>query len=239
MHVKRITLHPEKFPVDDSYPFNLPVIRRTGSLDFTTPVTFFVGENGSGKSTLLTALSYACGIYIWQGDTRSRAVYNPHERELYYCLSVDWANGKVPGSYFSAELFQNFSRIVDDWAATDPGVLAYFGGQSLLTQSHGQSLMSYFNARFSIKGLYLLDEPEAALSPKTQLALLDGLARAAQGGAAQFVIATHSPILLACPGAVIYSFDQSPVGRVAYRETEHYKLYKDFLDDPVPRPRAE
>jgi predicted ATPase len=239
MHFKRLTLHPEKFPVADSYPFNLPVIRQTGSLDFTSPVTFFVGENGSGKSTLLTALSYACGIYIWQGDTRSRAVSNPYERELYYCLSVDWANGKVPGSYFSAELFQNFSRIVDDWAATDPGVLNYFGGQSLLTQSHGQSLMSYFNARFSIKGLYLLDEPEAALSPKTQLALLDALSRAAKNGAAQFVIATHSPILLACPGAVIYSFDRAPVGRIAYRETEHYKLYKDFLDNPVPRPRAE
>jgi predicted ATPase len=237
MHVRRINIHPEKFPVTDSYPFNLPVIQRTPGLDFTSPVTFFAGENGSGKSTLLTALSYACGIYIWQGDTRARAVHNPYERELYFSVSVEWADGRVPGSYFSAELFQNFSRIVDDWASTDPGVLAYYGGRSLLTQSHGQSLMSYFNARFSIPGLYLLDEPEAALSPKTQLDLLDALHRAADEGVAQFVIATHSPILLACPGAVIYSFDRIPVGRVEYRETEHYKLYKDFLENPAPRPK--
>lgn len=235
MHLRRINIHPEKFPVADAYPFNLPVIRDTPGLDFTTPVTFFAGENGSGKSTLLTALSYACGIYIWQGDTRSRAVNNPYERDLYYSVSVEWADGKVPGSYFSAELFQNFSRIVDDWAATDPGVLDYYGGKSLLTQSHGQSLMAFFNARFSIKGLYLLDEPEAALSPKTQLDLLDALHRASESGVAQFVIATHSPILLACPGAVIYGFDRAPVAKVTYRETEHFKLYRDFLANPVPR----
>jgi predicted ATPase len=236
MHVKRITIHPEKFPVTDVYPFNLPVIQKTPGIDLTAPVTFFVGENGSGKSTLLTALSYACGIYIWQGDTRARAAYNQYERELYFSVSVEWVDGRVPGSYFSAELFQNFSRIVDDWASTDPGVLEYFGGQSLLTQSHGQSLMSYFRSRFSRKGLYLLDEPEAALSPRTQLALLDALDRAARGGAAQFVIATHSPILLACPGAVIYSFDQAPVAHVAYKDTEHFKLYKEFLENPCPRP---
>ncbi len=239
MHVRRVTIHPDKFPVTDCYPFNLPVIRDTAGLDFTAPVTFFAGENGSGKSTLLTALSYACGIYIWQGDTRSRAVYNPYERELYRCVSVEWSDGRVPGSYFSAELFQNFARIVDDWAATDPGVLDYYGGQSLLTRSHGQSLMAYFNARFSIKGLYLLDEPEAALSPRTQLELLDALHRAAGNGVAQFVIATHSPILLACPDAVIYGFDRIPIAPVEYRETEHYKLYRDFLANPAPRPRRE
>jgi predicted ATPase len=236
MHVKRITIHPDKFPVRDAYPFNLKVIQKTPGLEFTAPVTFLVGENGSGKSTLLTALSYACGIYIWQGDTRTRAAYNPYERLLYNCVSVEWADGHVPGSYFSAELFQNFSRIVDEWASTDPGVLDYYGGQSLLTQSHGQSLMSYFRARFSIKGLYLMDEPEAALSPQSQLALLDELHRAAGVGAAQFVIATHSPILLACPGALIYSFDRVPVSSIGYRETEHYKLYLKFLQNPVPRP---
>jgi predicted ATPase len=234
-HIKRITIHHKKFPVTDIYPFNLPVIQQTSTLPFTAPVTFFVGENGSGKSTLLTALSYACNIYIWQGDTRTRASYNPYERKLYSCVSVEWADGVVPGSYFSAELFQNFSRIVDEWASTDPGVLAYYGGQSLLTQSHGQSLMSYFRARFSIKGLYLFDEPEAALSPKTQLLLLDELHRAAGEGKAQFVIATHSPILLACPQAVIYSFDRSPIETITYRETEHFKLYKDFLKNPKPQ----
>ncbi len=236
MHVRRMNIHPDKFPVRDAYPFNLPVIRETPGINFTSPVTFFVGENGSGKSTLLTALSRACGIHIWEGDTRSRSSYNPYEGKLYSCVTVDWADGRVPGSFFSAELFQSFSRIVDEWASADPGVLEYYGGRSLLTQSHGQSIMSYFRARFSIKGLYLMDEPEAALSPRTQLTLLDELHHAAEGGTAQFVIATHSPILLACPRAVIYSFDQVPAAAKAYRETEHYRLYKDFLENPAPLP---
>jgi predicted ATPase len=233
MHITSVTINSEKFPVTDVYPFSLPVIQKTGSLRLSSPITFFVGENGSGKSTLLDAIATSCGIYIWQGDTRTRATFNPYEAELYRCVHIEWKNGKVPGSFFSAELFQNFSRIVDEWASTDPGVLAYFGGKSLLEQSHGQSLMSFFTSRFSILGLYLLDEPEAALSPKTQLGLLEVLAKTSATGKAQFIIATHSPILLACPGAVIYSFDYIPVKQISYKETEHYHLYKRFMDNPT------
>ena len=100
-----------------------------------------------------------------------------------------------------------------------------------MTQSHGQSLMSFFRTRYRIKGLYLLDEPETALSPKTQVGLLNILQEMSQAGHAQFIIATHSPILLACPGAEIYSFDSSPVTQIEYEETEHYQIYKNFMED--------
>ncbi|MGZ3524596.1 MAG: AAA family ATPase, partial [Thermodesulfobacteriota bacterium] len=99
-------------------------------------------------------------------------------------------------------------------------------------QSHGQSIMSFFRSRYKIKGLYLLDEPETALSPKSQIELLKLLQEMSALGHAQFIIATHSPILMACPGSVIYSFDASPVKTIHYEETEHYKIYKDFMESP-------
>jgi predicted ATPase len=114
----------------------------------------------------------------------------------------------------------------------DPGLLKYFGGKSLMTQSHGQSLMAYFNSRLKIKGLYILDEPETALSPKSQLELLALLGEAGRSGQAQFIIATHSPILLACPGARILSFDAAPVRQIKYEDTEHYRIYNDFMANP-------
>lgn len=100
-----------------------------------------------------------------------------------------------------------------------------------MTQSHGQSIMSFFNARYQIKGLYLLDEPETALSPKTQFKLLELLVKMSRLGHTQFIVATHSPILLACPEAAVLSFDHTPIKEVQYEETEHYKLYKGFMED--------
>jgi predicted ATPase len=114
----------------------------------------------------------------------------------------------------------------------DPGLLKYFGGKSLMAQSHGQSLMAYFRSRLKIKGLYILDEPETALSPKSQLELLGLLKEAGRSGQAQFIIATHSPILLACPGAKILSFDEAPVRQIEYENTEHYRIYSEFMANP-------
>jgi predicted ATPase len=126
-------------------------------------------------------------------------------------------------------IFHHFTQILDEWAVADPGQLTYFGGRSLMTQSHGESFMSFFRSRYQIKGLYLLDEPETALSPRSRLALLE-LLMTSGAGHAQCIIATHSPILLACPHAVIYSFDYSPIQQVRYEETEHYQIYRDFLE---------
>jgi predicted ATPase len=229
MHLKNVTFHPEQYPTREHYPFTLDVLRHTGGLDFRAPVTLFAGENGTGKSTLLQALALKAGIYIWQERGRTRFEVNPYEDTLHRYVSIQWADGAVPGSFFGSSVFQDFARILDNWASTDPGQLEYFGGKSLLTQSHGQSIMSFFKARYAIKGLYLLDEPETALSPRTQIELLDLLAKMTAAGHAQFIIATHSPILLSCPGATIYSFDQVPIAPIPYEQTDHYKLYKAFV----------
>ncbi|MBT4503155.1 MAG: AAA family ATPase [Gemmatimonadetes bacterium] len=231
MHLNNVRILSEKFPTADHYPFNQRIFRETYSLDFTTPVTFFVGENGTGKSTLLEALSRRCGIYIWRDGERLSMEANPYVEALQYCLQVEWANGKVPGSFFSSGNFQHFTYTVDQWAAADDKVLDYFGGKSLVTQSHGQSIMSFFRSRYQIRGLHLLDEPETALSPRSQIALLRLLRDMGNAGHAQFIIATHSPILLACPGASIYSFDRTPVAPTTYEETPLYRIFKDFMED--------
>lgn len=233
-HLKEVTLLPQQYPTGDHYPFNVAALRQTQSIRFSSQVTFFVGENGSGKTTLLEAIAKKCGIYIWRGDERQRAVVNPYEKTLYKYIKAEWTNGSVPGAFFSSQIFHGFSQIVDEWEAGNPGQIDYFGGKSLLMQSHGQSIMSYLGAIYKRTGLYLLDEPETALSPKTQLALLKLLKEinaAGLAGTAQFIIATHSPILMACPGSVIYSFDRAPVKAIAYEDTDHYRIYKEFMDD--------
>ena len=231
MHLNKMTLSPEKYPTKEHYPFNLPTFCQTLDLEFESPVSFFVGENGTGKSTLLKAITRKCGIYIWEGMDRRRFEINPYEEELYKAVDIQWTDGSVPGSYFASEIFQNFSKLLDEWAAQNPEQLKYFGGKSLITQSHGQSFMSFFKARYQIKGLYFLDEPETALSPKSQIELLDLLRTMSQAGHAQFIIATHSPILMACQGAKIYSFDAIPIKVIGYEETEHYKIYKSFMEN--------
>lgn len=230
-HIKRVTLQHEKFPTGDHYPFILPIFNQTSSLEFDTSVTLFVGENGTGKSTLLEALARRSDIHIWSKPDGARYQVNQYEKQLHKCLSLKWSNGRVPGAFFGSAMFKDFTHSLDEWAASDPGQLKYFGGKSLVTQSHGQSMMSYFRSRYQIKGVYFLDEPETALSPRSQLELLEIIGENSQAGHAQFIIATHSPILLACEGAKIYSFDYVPIRVIKYEETEHYKVYKSFLTD--------
>ena len=232
LHLKEVRLLSERYPTKEYYPFKMDVLQQTRSIKFSSSVTFFIGENGSGKSTLLEALARRCRIHIWSGVENTRVDPNPYEEMLFLYLEVEWADGIVPGSFFSSQIFRNFAELVEMWEADNPGQIEYFGGKSLLTQSHGQSLMSFFKTRYRIKGLYLMDEPETALSPKSQLELLKLLQEMSALGHAQFIIATHSPILLACPGSIIYSFDYTPVKAVLYEETEHYQVYKNFMENP-------
>jgi predicted ATPase len=233
MHLNSMAIHPEKYPPGAaSYPFNLAVFRHPVTIAFDTPITIFVGENGSGKSTLLEALARKCGIHIWREAERRRFENNPYEDKFDKYISIGWNGDPVPGSFFGSSVFQDFARFLDEWAAASPAMLDYFGGQSLLTQSHGQSIMSYCRSRYRRKGLYFLDEPETALSPKTQLEMLSLLAEMASDGHAQFVLATHSPLLLACPDATIYSFDGSRIEPIRYEDTEHYRIFKEFLNKP-------
>jgi len=231
VHLKRVTIHPDTYPTRDCYPFNLPIFLHEQSVSFSTPITLFVGENGTGKSTLLEALARLCEIYIWRDSDRRRYQYNPCEETFHQHCSIEWTADRVAGAFFGSNIFHHFAQLLDEWAANDPGQLDYFGGKSLVAQSHGQSLMSFFKSRYQRKGLYLLDEPETALSPRSQIELLDLLITTGGTGQAQFIIATHSPILLACPGAVLYSFDGDRITKTAYEETTHYKLYKNFLNN--------
>jgi predicted ATPase len=230
MHIREISIYRDQFPTEAHYPFSLPVIQQTKSVPLRTPVTFFVGENGTGKSTLLRAAAEQSGILIWENTGALRFERNPYRTRLRECVTVDWETERVPGSFFGADIFEFFTEVLDEWATSDPGQLKYFGGQSLRSMSHGQSLLAFFRSRYQIPGVYFLDEPETALSPRSQLELLEVLAAMTADGHAQFIIASHSPILLAYPGACLYSFDSIPIAPIAYRETAHYRIYSEFLE---------
>jgi len=231
-HLTTVNFQSRPYPETDVYPFNISVLKETRRIDFSVPVTFFAGGNGTGKSTLLRAIGQGCGIHVWEGERRRRYKKSPFENLFHLFLEFVWANGAVPGSYFSSDIFHFWAEALDEFALSDPGILGYFGGHSLLSQSHGQSLLSFFRSRYRRKGLYLLDEPETALSPQSQIELIRILVDCARQGNTQFIIATHSPILLACPDAMIYSFDAPPIGPVAYEETEYFKVYREFFNDP-------
>jgi predicted ATPase len=231
MHLIKVRIHSDHYPTHRIYPFNIPVLNETPELAFREAVTLFVGENGSGKSTLLEAITRKCGIHLWDKPRRHLAHSNPHETKLADYVTVTWSEGSVPGSLFRAETFRDFADFLDDVALCDPGRLKYHGGRILNMLSHGEGILSYFSGRYHIKGLYLLDEPESALSPSSQVAFLKLLQKLEAAGHAQFIMATHSPILLSYPGAQIFSFDSSQIEEVEYEDTEHYKLYKQFFTD--------
>jgi predicted ATPase len=229
MHLLKLTLRTRDFPDPSRYPFSLKCLRKTRELVFERPVTLLVGDNGTGKSTLLRALAQAAGVHIWRFEGGARLEPNPYEEALADYMTVTWANGKVPGAFFSSDLFHDFSQLLEEWARADPGQLRYFGGRSLLTQSHGESLMTYFEHRYRLPGLYLLDEPETALSPERQLKLCQLLAERGRSGQAQFVVATHSPLVMAAAGAELLSFDGELITPIQYRDTEHYRAYSAFF----------
>ena len=239
IYLKQVNIHLEKFPVLNFYPFNLEIFQNTKSIRFNNPVTLFIGENGTGKSTLLKAIAYKCGIHIWQSEFNLRCEQNPYEEDLYKTISIQWKNGPVPGSFFGSQIFSHFAKNLEEWAINDSEMLKYFGGKSLITQSHGQSLMSYFQSRYNIRGLYFLDEPETALSPSSLIDLLNLLIKISQQGHAQFIIVTHSPFLMACPDARIYSFDNKAIEPIQYEDTDYYKIYRNFMTNPNEFIKAE
>jgi predicted ATPase len=230
MHIHSVKLDVDRYPNKGLYPFNLPIFQNPTKILFSAPMTFFVGENGSGKTTLLQALAQNCGAQIWRETERRRFRRNPYERRFGEYISIEWIPPRVPGLYFGSNYFQFFSEILDEWAVNDPGQLKYFGGESLTSLSQGQSILSYFRGIFSVQGIFFLDEPETALSPKSQLELLRHWMTLSKDGHAQFFVATHSPILLACPQATIYSFDDNRIRNVEYEQTEYYRIYRQFMN---------
>jgi predicted ATPase len=154
-------------------------------------------------------------------------------RNLSDYVKVTVARGPVRGGLFSAESFREWAEFLDDIGQLDPGHAKYHGGADLTLRSRGEGLLAYFRGRYQTPGLYLLDEPESALSPTSQLALLRLLAEYRERGHAQFILATHSPILMALPGAQVFSFGEAGVEETAYQQTAHFRLYRDFMADPA------
>ena len=192
-----------------------------------------VGENGTGKSTLLEAVAVACGFNA-EGGTRNfdfstRATHSP----LHEYLTVGRTAYPRDGFFLRAESFYNVATNIDEMEESPwgSGILNSYGGVSLHSRSHGESFLALVKNRFGGEGLYLLDEPEAALSPSRLLTLLCEVRRLVESDS-QLIIATHSPILMAYPGARLYLLGEDGVRAVDYRETEHYQLTKRFLDDP-------
>jgi len=214
------------------YPFSLSIIKNLRTIIFPTQVTFFVGENGAGKSTILEAIACHAGFGPEGGSkniyfkTAAQKTYTGAE-QLADQMTLSWRIKPKNGYFFRAESFFNVANYLD----TLPGHAPY-GGKPLHEQSHGESFLAFFNNRLGNEGFFIFDEPEAALSPQRQLSLLSILHQMCKNPDFQCIIATHSPLLLAYPGATIYSCDSDRLTPIAYKETDHYKITKQFLDNP-------
>lgn len=223
----------------NTYPFCLPIIQNLSKISFPSQVTFLVGENGSGKSTILEAIAYQAGFGLEGGSkninfaTSDQVTYEGAKSlSQYLTLSWRYKPKNHDGYFFRAESFFNIANYIDKIAKDDSRAHKSYGGKSLHNKSHGESFLSFFNERMGAGGFFILDEPEAALSPQRQLSLLVIMKKLCQNSHSQFIIATHSPILLAYPEATIYSCDGDTLKKIAYHQTSHYQITKSFLDCP-------
>ena len=233
--IKKVILKDSDF--EDHYLNNLPVIKHLKecqSIDFNSKISFFVGENGTGKSTLLEAIAVAYGFNAEGGTKNFRFSTENTHSGLFKHLSLVKSTLATVGFFLRAESLYNVASYIDKIdkePSFSPPVIESYGGVSLHNQSHGESFLSIVQNRFSGNGLYILDEPEAALSPMrllTLMAEIDGLVKKNS----QFIIATHSPILMAMPESEIFEFSEKGVKKVPYKETEHYTITKAFLENP-------
>jgi predicted ATPase len=233
--VSPISLQRDKVESFDRYPFSLPAVRSLEQIELHPKVTFFVGENGSGKSTLLEAVAVSLGFNAEGGTKNFRFGTRASHSVLHEYLRV--AKGvRRPrdGFFLRAESFFNVATEIENLDADPamaPPVITSYGGRSLHEQSHGESFLALVTHRFGGQGLYILDEPEAALSPQRQLTVLSRM-HDLIGDGSQFIIATHSPILMAYPDAWIYECGADGIRRVAYEDTEHYQVTRSFLVNP-------
>ncbi len=233
-YLREISLKTDKIDDWDLFPFTIPAIKNLDHLEFSPTVTFIIGENGSGKSTLVEAIAVAMGFNP-EGGTKN---FNFGTRESHsdlheYLRLVKSIKRPKDGFFLRAESFFNVATNIEqlDVGWGGPPIIDSYGGSSLHEQSHGESFLSLVLHRFSGNGLYILDEPEAALSPTRQLTVLARMKQLLDLDS-QFIIATHSPILMAYPGAIIYCISESGIRKADYEQTEHYKITKAFLENP-------
>ncbi|WP_083613505.1 AAA family ATPase [Paenibacillus sp. P46E] len=238
LYIRHAELLRERVPSFQAYPFDLPVIRSFSKLAFQKQVTFLVGENGTGKSTLLEGIAAAWGFNPEGGTLNFSFNTRSSHSSLYEYLRLA-KGGRRPrdGFFLRAESYYNVASYIDDLDGGPevPGVRSNkisnsYGGKSLHEQSHGESFFAAFVHRFGGQGLYILDEPEAALSPLRQMSLLVRMHELV-GRHSQFIIATHSPILMSYPNSDIYLLEGSGVRQVELEDTEHYTVTKAFMND--------
>lgn len=232
-YIRSIELKRAEVPSFAEYPFNLAAIWNLDSLSFHPGVTFIVGENGSGKSTILESIAVAYGFNA-EGGTKnfnfsSRATHSDLNR---YIRLIKGLKRPEDGFFLRAESFYNLATNIDDLdsgLSSGPPIIDFYGGRSLHEQSHGESFFAVFQNKFRGKGIYILDEPEAALSPSRQMSMITRIHELVQQGS-QFIIATHSPIIMAYPHARIYQI-QEGFELVEYEQTEHYQIMKAFINN--------
>jgi len=216
----------------DRYPFNLPWLTRDFELGFTTPVTIIVGENGTGKSTLVEAIAALCGYDEAGGGKGYRPIdhagaVDRSGAELADAMQAAWLPRITNGWFFKAESFFSVARYLDSAA-----IAAHAAPPDFLSWSHGEGFVRFFEERLQRQGIYFLDEPESALSPRRQLELLRLLHSIQQSASAQIIMATHSPILMAVPGASLLEITRGGLSATRLIETQHFRLYQDFTADP-------
>jgi predicted ATPase len=228
--LKRVYLHDDIDAKRDQYPFSLPLLKDGLELSFTRPVTIIVGENGSGKSTMLEAIAGGCGFnasggsFNRFGQERTSAL-TPH-------LRFSWLPKVNRGFFLRAEAFFNFASHIDELAIEDPGkALAPYGGKSLHQRSHGEAFLTLFEGRFGRDAVYILDEPEAALSPTRQLVFLKVM-RELERQNCQLILATHSPVIMAYPGATLLKVEEGQLIETRLEFTSHYAILREFARDP-------
>jgi predicted ATPase len=228
--LRAVRLNREKVPSFDNYPFSIPAISHLERLPFSPGLTVIIGENGVGKSTLIEAIAVKWGFNPEGGTRNFRfSTKDTHSELKDYVVLEKGVKRPTDGFFLRAESFYSLASEVDNLAQADPGYLSWYGGKSLHQQSHGEAFLALLKNRLGGHGLYIFDEPEAALSPKRQLSVLvlihDLLAQESQ-----CIIATHSPILMGYPGALIYEISAEGIAKIDYEETDHFRVTRDFLN---------
>ncbi|RWK63607.1 AAA family ATPase [Mesorhizobium sp.] len=232
-YLKRILIEPARVEDWEKYPWNLPIFRgHDFELEFTTPITIIVGENGTGKSTLLEAIGALAGYDEAGGGKgympidHSRAI-DKSGAALAETLRGHWLPKVTAGWFFRAESFYSVASYLDQ-AAID----AHAAPPDFLSWSHGEGFIRFFEERCRRQGIYILDEPESALSPRRQIELLRMLRRMDLSGTAQVIMATHSPLLMACPGARLFRISRFGLDPTDFHDTDHFRMMRSFCDDP-------
>lgn len=217
-----------------NFPFSLPIFKNGLKLHLSSPITFILGDNGSGKSTLLESIAYKVGFNVLGGN-RNHSYSNDANYdnvELSNSMKLSWSLKISKGFFFRAESFLDFSGYLDNLAReTGSDIYGAYGGKSLQKQSHGEAFLSLFQNKFR-EGIFILDEPEAALSAEKQLALISIIYELASSGKCQFIIATHSPLLIATPNSTIYEIEDGGLEERKFDETKQFQLYKSFVNKP-------